>query len=358
MQFVFKKLTHYFIYFCIGFFIFVAIGELSLRTNSKFRLKKKHVEWVRSMMAYDELLGWRLVPNSRAWSESPEYKVQYIINSKGLRDKEYSYNKEPGKLRIIYLGDSITFGWGVDANSRFTEILERRFTNVEIINMGVPGYGIDQDLLFLNQEGVKYLPDLVLIYVIPDDLKRACYSKMWGRPKPKFLLGKGDRLILSNVPVPRMDIFSFNHYMLDQIRCYLAQKSYLFYFIQHKFYLWNESRVKGSGNEAIKEELAKAVFKEMCNRVKLLNAKMITVGNLSDNIQKFLRENNIYFCEDPLLTYSGNPSEIYYTEFHHPNAFGHKLIAEGIYKYCIENRLVPEGMLEYARTTHGKHKWH
>lgn len=335
-----KKLTHYFIYFCIGFVVFYSMGELLLRANPEFRIQKKRVEWLRSMMTYDELLGWRHVPNSKAWSETPEYKVQYIINSKGLRDKECSYNNEPGKLRIICLGDSVTFGWGVDRNSLFTEMLEGYFTNVEVINMGVQGYGIDQELIFLEQEGVKYQPDLVLVYVIPADLERACYSKMWRRPKPKFLLDKG-RLILSNIPVPRVDTFYRNHHMLVRIRHYLAQKSYLFYFIQHKFYPRNEPKIKNSIDEDIKEELAEAIFKEMYTSVKRLHAKILIVGNLSDNIQKFFRENDIYFCEDPLLQYSGNSNDIYYTEFHHPNSFGHRLIAKGIYDYLINTELVP-----------------
>ncbi len=312
-----EKFSSYFIYLCISFFLIFSIGGLFLRFHPQFEAKKKHAEWLRSMMAYDEVLGWRHVPNSKAWSESSEYKVQYTINSKGLRDKDYSYNKEMGRFRIVCLGDSITFGWGVDGNSLFTEMLEGYFTNVEVINMGVPGYGIDQELLFLEQEGVKYHPDLVLIYVIPHDLERACYSKIWGRPKPQFSLNN-NQLMLSNVPVPRGNIFH---------------------------YLWNQSKLKVIGNEAITEQIARAIFKEMYRVTNIINAKLVIVGDLSGNMEKFFKENNIYFCENPLLTYKGNPKNLYYIEFHHPNVLGHRLITEGIYNYLVQNRLVPQGYL-------------
>lgn len=331
-----------FSYFVIYLFIALLIGELALRCQTKIIKQKKHIEWLRSMMSYDEHLGWRHVPNAQVQSESKEYKVLYKVNSKGLRDTEYSYNKLKGEFRIVCLGDSITFGWGVNAEERFTDVLESYFTNVSVINMGVQGYGLDQELLFLIQEGVKYRPDLILIYVIPHDAIRACYSKMWDRPKPQFLLTDKNELALSNIPIPKVDVFSFRNPTLDQIRYYLAKKSYLFWFIQNKIYLWKEARIKPINNEHIITELIGAILKRIEKTAKLCGAKLVIVGNILSDKELPLEENNIYFCSDPLSFYNGRESDIRYIEFGHPNVFGHKLIAESIYNFLIENKLVPK----------------
>ncbi len=329
-------------YFVICLFIALLAGELALRCQTKNIKTKKHIEWLRSMMTYDELLGWRHVPNAQAWSESKEYKVLYKINSKGLRDTEDSYNNVKGEFRIVCLGDSITFGWGVNAEERFTDILEGYFTNVSVINMGVQGYGIDQELLFLIQEGVKYKPDLILIYVIPADFVRACYSKMWDRPKPQFSLTDKNELVLSNIPVPKVDVFSFRNPTLDQVRYLLAKKSYLFWFIQDKIYLWEEAHIKPINYEHIKIKLAKAILKGIERTANVCGAKVVIVGNIVEDKEIPLEENSIYFCSDPLSFYNGSQVDIRYIEWGHPNVLGHKLIAEAIYNFLIENELVPK----------------
>ena len=55
----------------------------------------------------DPLIGHNHRPNRHAFLMG----VQFDTNSKGLRDREFSYEKPPGKLRIMMLGDSFTVGW-------------------------------------------------------------------------------------------------------------------------------------------------------------------------------------------------------------------------------------------------------
>ena len=61
----------------------------------------------------DDQLGWALIPNAVGESTRTGYKIEYRINSKGLRDAETPYDKSPGTYRIVLLGDSRTFGFGV-----------------------------------------------------------------------------------------------------------------------------------------------------------------------------------------------------------------------------------------------------
>lgn len=150
---------------------------------------------------FDERFGWSLRPYASASSRRSGQKINYRINSKGLRDTEMNYEKPRGIFRIVLLGDSNTFGHGVPVEKHFSTLLERRFPNVEVVNMGVGGYGVDQELLYLQQEGFRYNPDLVLAYVPHYADQRHMHSNRFGRDKPRFVLN-GEQLTLTNYPVP------------------------------------------------------------------------------------------------------------------------------------------------------------
>jgi len=115
--------------------------------------------------------------------------ILYQINEKGLRGAERDYNKSFGTYRILMLGDSYLFGWGLEWDDTLPVILEKRFLDTgydgkrcEVINAGVFGYNTAQELEFLKKEGVKYSPDAVIIYFIMNDLE-----PQWNAPRhPKY----------------------------------------------------------------------------------------------------------------------------------------------------------------------------
>lgn len=119
-------------------------------------------------------LCYRLAANAEGVVQQPEYTVTYKTNSRGMRDDEYSYERDSSSLRIIALGDSFQFGHGVEQDEVFTEIAEaalnREGKRVEIINMGVPGYGTAQQVELLKTEGLKYRPDMVILSFYTEDL--------------------------------------------------------------------------------------------------------------------------------------------------------------------------------------------
>lgn len=90
------------------------------------------------------------------------------INSHGLRDREYSYNKPAGVTRILLIGDSLTFGFGVKEEDTFARIIEQKLNEggtrkYEVINAGVGNYNTEQELAFYTTEGVKYHSDIVIL---------------------------------------------------------------------------------------------------------------------------------------------------------------------------------------------------
>jgi hypothetical protein len=92
-----------------------------------------------------------------------------LINSQGLHDYEYSRRKEPGTFRIVGVGDSSLFGWGVPFEDSGLKVLERRLNEksraqkVEVINFAVPGYNTAMEAETFVQRCLEYAPDLVLL---------------------------------------------------------------------------------------------------------------------------------------------------------------------------------------------------
>ena len=156
-----------------------------------------HVTSQERLIVIDNLTGWRLAPNVRRRYDKEAQPYFIVTNSKGLRDVEHAYEKPPGVFRIVVIGDSFVFGaGGVEPSKRFTDILQASTRNTEVINMGVPAYGTDQEYLYLADEGLKYHPDLVLVCAFYNDFSESfsTINPSNGRPKGYFSLD-GDQLV-------------------------------------------------------------------------------------------------------------------------------------------------------------------
>jgi lysophospholipase L1-like esterase len=92
-----------------------------------------------------------------------------LINSQGLRDYEYTRRKEPGTFRIVGVGDSSLFGWGVPLEDSGLKVLERRLNEefrprkFEVVNFGVPGYNTAMESETFVRKCLEYAPDLVVL---------------------------------------------------------------------------------------------------------------------------------------------------------------------------------------------------
>lgn len=101
------------------------------------------------------------------------YGVEIKTNSFGFRDGEYSVEKPQGKYRIIMLGDSHTFGWGVPFDRIVAKVLERNLNEddniYEVINMGIGNYNTTMELELLKWKGLKLDPDMVILMFFLND---------------------------------------------------------------------------------------------------------------------------------------------------------------------------------------------
>lgn len=111
-----------------------------------------------------DTLPFALKPNTKAYFRTPEFNVSISINAQGYRGKPFQFAKE-NQVRILAIGDSFTFGHGVNDNETYASYLEELMGNsVEVINAGyVSGYSPDTYYLYLKTFGLALKPDIILV---------------------------------------------------------------------------------------------------------------------------------------------------------------------------------------------------
>lgn len=94
----------------------------------------------------------------------------------GYRNPEYTPQPKPGERRVVALGDSSTFGWGVESVEAYPARLATALAREdgasdrwEVLNLGVPGYSTFQGLVMLTREALPLAPDVVLFSYLSND---------------------------------------------------------------------------------------------------------------------------------------------------------------------------------------------
>ena len=269
--------------YLIYLFLFLEIASRITLSNEKFFYKyifqgdyvsdaAWRLEWIRGKKkvggpinlghSYAEphpLLGWKLKPNVK---DLPEFNGKMInTNSHGIRSlQEIDYEKPTGKIRILILGESFTFGTEVGDEETYPAFLQKYLPQADVINFGVFGYGFDQMLLYLKEFGLKYHPDIVVIPFLETDKSRAMVG-FRDYAKPYFTL-KGEKLILKNTPIasPAKNYYSefFRSKFVDLIRIF-----------------YRNSLVKSGAYFRQEEEINKAILHEIVDTARQAGATPI-----------------------------------------------------------------------------------
>ena len=121
----------------------------------------------------DAIRGQRLAAGYDGWFAG----VPVHINSLELRDpREYDLAKKPNTFRILFLGDSVTFGHGSVYEHTYPYLIEQRLkawrpdVDWQVWNAAVPGYNTSQELAHLLEVGDRFRPDLVVVGFFDNDL--------------------------------------------------------------------------------------------------------------------------------------------------------------------------------------------
>ena len=252
--------------------------------------------------------------------------VNVSINSDGLRDKEYSREKEDA-YRIIFLGDSLTFGWGVEIDDTFQYILEEelsRSSPTEIINFGTGNYNTEQEVNLFFEKGVKYDPDkVVLFYFINDAEVTPEKSGLW-------FLGYSH-------------LISFYWSRINSLmNNLLASKSFEEYYNA----LYDEEQQGWINSKKALIELRDYCREnEVAFQVVLLpelhDTDNVIFGQVYDKISGFLQESGIdYMSLAKLFKGQENVIELWVSlDDAHPNDIAHRKIAESLVEFISKKEI-------------------
>lgn len=116
----------------------------------------------------DPVLYWKLKPNQDCYTKVDHKPVH--VNSCSTRGPEFQIAKPAGTIRILSLGDSKTFGWGLTEAESYSGLIEKQLQQhvgsgkkVEVINAGVNAWSYAQMHAYLREHGLKYQPDIVIL---------------------------------------------------------------------------------------------------------------------------------------------------------------------------------------------------
>jgi len=166
----------------------------------------------------DPRLRFELRPGSVVRGE-----VEYRVNAEGLRGPETTVEKPTGVRRVAVLGDSIAFGYWVaeaDAFPRQLEIMLNQAGGVdgriEVLDFGVPGYNLDQEIETLRARALAFSPDLVVVAFCLNDLE-GIFSYELGLVQDRAARGGSWAGRLREALLGRSLLFSWVEYRLSEL---------------------------------------------------------------------------------------------------------------------------------------------
>ena len=237
---------------------------------------------------YGQFTLRKMRPNSEFWHTSPDGSWKFTINKQGFRNyKDFEYNKPEGIIRILSLGDSHTQGYEVRQDYTFSAIIEKYLNNqgynAEVINAGISGFSTAEELLFLENEGVKYKPDYVILGFYANDFEDNIKANL-------IKLEENANLVIQkNAHIPGVKIQNII-YKLPFTR-WLSENSYFYSLLFNNVWLYfKESLAKKSSDKVMEyaiptqdkfsdyeTALTSALIKRMYNFCHNNNIKLIII---------------------------------------------------------------------------------
>ena len=154
----------------IGLCLACMLGELMVRTFYTPVPEQITLLTMSEMYQKDEALGHLPRPNvTGRHRRVGSFDSEVRTNSLGLRDTEHALGKASGS-RIVVLGDSYAWGYGVDNGEIFTDHLDRILCETEVVNLGVSAFNIRQEIDYFTRLGQRFRPDRVIVAFVQNDI--------------------------------------------------------------------------------------------------------------------------------------------------------------------------------------------
>lgn len=365
------------------------VGELFVRLVFPQQLIDKytpgHPEYVNEIV-FDPFLGWALTKNYRqqvyTQQEDQRYLVNITHNSRGFR---MDHEVDPSKNSIVLNGDSFTYGNGVDDKKIMSTQLNKLLGGqYEVINLGVKGYGTDQEYLRYLRSGLQHKPKIVVVLLYPNDFSNIYNDVSYERAKPVFLLNQST-IELTNYPITKVAvptssfIDDINLFMQSWSQLYvilktrlphvisnlfLPKKSYFAYGQEGDFWAIERdyklpmnyafilmARILGQFRHDVEEDGAHFLLVLLPNKLDIDAQMQKNILKQFNDLNEtfFDHEKSYRLMEDfghqanisvlnlyPIFKEELSKKDMYLTGNDHLNDYGHELVAREMYKTFIE----------------------
>ena len=323
----------------------VAAAEITLRLISDHELSG-------SWRVFDER-GLHLnksegsIPHHRAG-----YSATYSFRHPHLRGRV----PVEAKYRILVLGESFTFGWLLNWRDTYVGHLETLISKefghglFDIANAAVGGWGIDSYLAYLEGYGDEVDPDIVVIFLNTDDIKRATKDGLYHLEQGKLFASEAPiefpRRVIKALPI--YNYLLSRSYLVDAIRTsYVAIR----YGRNDGQLFWGPGFENGEAKVLTEDDtkalvLARHIFKRIIDWCRDRDTTLLVVTTAWHNPpydnknanELFMAEAPQFFAAHQVNYFDGSPflidrkldlrSPIYIEDDGHPNEEGARLIAE------------------------------
>jgi hypothetical protein len=274
-------------------------------------------------------------------------RPDYELNSKGLRDYEYDYEKPDSVFRIVVTGDSFTYGTGVHSlDDIFLKRLERMLNAkagsgliYEVINGSQPGYNTPEEYEWLKKEGIRYSPDLIIVvYFFNDATYMGTVTSLMRPIHEEAAEQSGGRSVLYSYVKYRIMRRVISRRTMEEYRqAYFEGKGGM-----TKSGLWEKCKESIVGIEGLAQSIdARLTFVIFPILIDL--DEDYAFQDIHDIVVDFITQNDIavHSLLPAFVKYEGKSESLWVNIVNaHPNETGHEIAAQSLTTYLMESGLL------------------
>lgn len=316
----------------------------------------------------DMLLGWKLRNGLKRTFLSPEFNINIKADGNGFRNTIVTGEISPEEYRIVGLGDSFLFGYGVESEETVLSVLCDALNadheiepEIYCTNLGMPGYNINQYFQIVDNEFLELNPDIAIVFIYMNDFKRDLSYDFWKVNEDGFLL------------TWRFKELNEKSSFMSRCELFVKRHLYLYHFLRTriKVLMRKANLYAAAGQRSQSEKRCKytcgLVFKmwRICanknvpmilciipDKIQVQEGPMS--GSQKDGLQedelspnedlrnclvRFANENAIPYIDlwEVFSSRHSDPASLYFQKDGHWNVRGHTAAADALYDYLTVN---------------------